>query len=227
MNHSAAPAGYPRRQGRRCERAREPTVRKGGRGRYAGAALLHAMRVPSSSLPKGSLPFSVTGRRAQVRRRSAAPTSCFSRPSVVGWGPRRIIRAGSPRHVPRLNGLEYPAGVTPEASTEQESAMAKVLVTGGAGFIGSALVSRLIDGGSEVVVADVFTLRCTRVCPHHCHRQLPSSPSTSLIALRGTHCSGCSGRTQSYIWLPRQARAVAPGSKQAHGRQRARYNPDA
>ena len=34
--------------------------------------------------------------------------------------------------------------------------MAKVLVTGGAGFIGCALVSRLVDGGSEVVVADVL-----------------------------------------------------------------------
>ncbi len=32
--------------------------------------------------------------------------------------------------------------------------MSKVLVTGGAGFIGSHIADRLIDGGYEVVIVD-------------------------------------------------------------------------
>jgi len=34
--------------------------------------------------------------------------------------------------------------------------MTRVLVTGGAGFIGSHLVDRLIEGGFDVVVLDIF-----------------------------------------------------------------------
>ena len=59
--------------------------------------------------------------------------------------------------------------------------MAKVLVTGGAGFIGCPLVSRLIDGGSEIVVADVIHPQVHRGVP----ASLPSK--ATLIPFDVTH----------------------------------------
>ena len=96
--------------------------------------------------------------------------------------------------------------------------MAKVLVTGGAGFIGCPLVSRLIDGGSEIVVADVIHPQVHRGVP----ASLPSK--ATLIPFDVTHrppwdaLLQMSGRTRSCIWLPRRAQG-SPSSKPADTQQ--------
>jgi dTDP-L-rhamnose 4-epimerase len=59
--------------------------------------------------------------------------------------------------------------------------MSKVLVTGGAGFIGCALVSRLLEAGSEVVVTDVLHPQVHADLP----RALPAA--ATLIPFDVTH----------------------------------------
>ena len=93
-------------------------------------------------------------------------------------------------------------------------AMEKVLVTGGAGFIGSRLVSRLCQEDVDVLVVDVLH---PQVHPGGRPEALPESVSSFLSTWRtgrpGTRCSKFSNRTRLCTW-PRRPGQANPCSKQ-------------
>src|ERR1700687_1569578 len=59
----------------------------------------------------------------------------------------------------RAEGHEYtpPRGLSPAANTCMDAPVMTVLVTGGAGYIGSHMVHALVDAGERVVVLDNLT----------------------------------------------------------------------
>ena len=61
-----------------------------------------------------------------------------------------------------------------------------VLITGGAGFIGSALARRLVDGGYDVAVMDVFHPQV-----HGSHSAVNLPPSVQLFTGDVTHAPDC------------------------------------
>src|ERR1700730_1719916 len=72
--------------------------------------------------------------------------------AMVPRSARRCARSRAERH-------EYtpPRGLSPAANTCKDAPVMTVLVTGGAGYIGSHMVHALIDAGERVVVLDNLT----------------------------------------------------------------------
>src|SRR3984893_5753052 len=72
--------------------------------------------------------------------------------AMVPRSARRCARSRAERH-------EYtpPRGLSPAANTCKDAPVMTVLVTGGAGYIGSHMVHALVDAGERVAVLDNLT----------------------------------------------------------------------
>src|SRR3954454_10350421 len=102
------------------------------RADMAGQALPRALRLPARSLP----------RRGDGR-------------------PQALLRQARPLAAPGQGGLQAqrdpPALPQGRAQPVRDGAVQRVLITGGAGFIGSNLADRLLADGGEGVVYDNFS----------------------------------------------------------------------
>src|SRR4051794_23379084 len=94
------------------------------------------------STRRRSRTVSPTGRSEAARRRPTGPGYRFAGRSDIGAGPQRETQEGPGRFV-EMEERDFAA-----------YAGARVLITGGLGFIGSALAQRLVDLGSDVLLVD-------------------------------------------------------------------------
>ncbi len=81
--------------------------------------------------------------------------------------------------------------------------MSKVLVTGGAGYIGSMVSRELLSRGHQVVVADALLFGGESLLDllSHSSIHVPRRP-TSASSRAGTPCSPATASTRWCIWLP-------------------------
>ena len=104
----------------------------------------------------------------------------------------------------------------PERNRRRRLLSTSVLITGGAGFIGSALTRRLIKAGYDVAVMEVLHPQV-----HGERAAIDLPPSMQLFIGDVTHAPdwdavlGCSDLPRSSIWRPRRERRSRSSRRRA------------
>ena len=194
------------------------------------------MTIGTASTPACTRPFpdpEVTSGRREYRTMEGAGSHCVHPridaehgprpgPAAPLRGPRRQRADGRRGFIdPEAGWWRVPSAASREYRPRRATTMAmeKVLVTGGAGFIGSLLVSRLSQEDVEVRVVDVLHPQVHQAGDP---RAFPIRSSSSLSTWRmgrpGTRSSRFSSQTRWCTWLRRPAQANPCWKQRGTGR---------